>query len=396
MSNILRICVILLFAILVAGCSGSSNGGLDVAGVQNGTENAASYTALNSGETFSEAEIASLAVPFSDPTPDDPITYEMIAGQHYLVGYVYITNDGTYLTVKVVTIDPWVMSETHLYVGDVPPDTGAPGQFPFQASFNPPVTEYTYPPIPLSDYEIAYKGGLYFAIHADVHKPGQEETAWGGDWNGGNPSWDFGWAVKWGGYMWDCLQPIPDLPATAQEFKAFRYGAETYWDVMFTDQDLALPPGEFYIGDDKFYYGWCAENNWIMLEDHYYLARLYSSYDPNLPQNPLLNVTINGNLDFINYMINQRHNPTPGGPFDGIDWTDQDNYIQLQDAMWYFTDGTLLDAGSLGESFAQDAIDHGDNYIPCEGDWYSLVLYPDDLEGDQETRAQMILIEVDP
>ncbi|HES58096.1 MAG TPA: hypothetical protein ENO21_01555 [Firmicutes bacterium] len=322
--------------------------------------------------------------------------YQIIAGQHYLVGYVYIASDGTFLTVEVETIDGWEMSSTHLYVGNVPPDTGAPGQFPFQAEFDPWVTNYTYPPVPLADYNVEYKAGLYFAIHVDVHKQGQEETGWAGDWNNGAPSWDFGWADKWGGYMYDCLPPLPDLPTTPQEFTADRYGMYSYWDIMFTDQNLILPPGEFYIGDYKHYVGWCAENSRWMLELQPYLAWLYSSYDPNMPADPLLPITMNGNLEFVNYMINQRRNPDPGGPFYGVDWTIQDNYIAFQDAVWFFSDGMILGTGSLAEALAEYAMANGDNYIPCEGEWYSLVLYPDTAEENMELRPQMILIEVDP
>ncbi len=72
------------------------------------------------------------------------------------------------------------------------------------------------------------------------------------------------------------------------------------------------------------------------------------------------------------------------------------NYLQLQDAMWYFTDGLALGSGSLAQRLAQYAVDNGDNYIPCEGEFYSLVLYPDTSKEDIEQRAQMILIEVDP
>ena len=257
------------------------------------------------------------------------------------------------------------------------------------------VTIFEIDPIPLAELELGYKDEVFVAIHINIHGEGSQ-TSWAGDWNDGNPQWDYRWDAKWGGYMGVCLPPLPDLPDASQAFDAVRFGTYSYWDTRFQDQSLALPPGDFLIDSDKYYVGWCGDMARVMYEKHLYNATLYSSYDPDLPQNPQIKITVNGNLEFINFMINQRRNPTPGGPFDGVDWTDQANYLEFQDAMWYFTNEFIPDPGSLGEALAQYAIDNGDNYIPCADEWYSLVLYPDTSSNRKEIRAQLVLIEVDP
>lgn len=334
---------------------------------------------------------------FTDPTPDDGITLDIIGGQQYLGGHINIWTDDEYFYMKAWTVGDWTMSAIDLYVGSTPPDSsGSPGQFPYHyGAWDPYITTYEIDPIPLSELEVGFKSEVYVAIHVNIHGP-SDETAWAGDWNDGSPQWDYHWEKKWGGYMGVCLPPVPPLPTDPVAYDGIRFGHYSYWDTRFQDQNLDLPPGEFFIGNDKYYVGWCGDMAKVMYENHIYMAQLYSSYDPDLPVNPLIKITANSNLEFVNFMINQRHHPDPGSPFDGVDWTDSDNYLAFQDAVWYFTNEFIPDPGSLAESLAQYAIDHGDNYIPCEGDWYSLVLYPDTSTDNKNIRAQMVLIEVDP
>jgi hypothetical protein len=290
---------------------------------------------------------AALPPIFTDPTPEDGITLDIIGGQQYLGGYVNFWTDDEFFYLSASTIDDWEMSVIDLYIGSTPPDgQGSPGQFPYHyGPWDPYITSYDITPIPLSELEIEFKSEVYVAVHINIHKGEQQETAWGGDWNDGEPSWDYSWDNKWGGYMGVCLPPCPELPADPQEFDTIRFGTYSYWDTRFMDQDLVLPPGEFLIGDDKYYVGWCGDMAKVMYQNFVYNAQLYSSYDPNLPQDPNINITVNGNLEFVNFMINQRRNPTAGGPFDGVDWTVQANYLEFQDAVWYLTTSSFLTRG---------------------------------------------------
>lgn len=79
-------------------------------------------------------------------TAGAPYEVALWAGQHIYAGTVKVWNDGEYLWVKYHTTGGWVMTQTHLYVGKTDPSnlSAAPGQFPYSAPHEPPVSEYTY------------------------------------------------------------------------------------------------------------------------------------------------------------------------------------------------------------------------------------------------------------
>jgi len=97
---------------------------------------------------------------------------DLIAGQHYDVGDVIVSNDGTNLYIKFQTIFGWSISTTHVHVATnllgIPQKNGnpIPGQFIHKTDHYPPVSEYEYTillPDPLPD-----TGILFIAAHADV------------------------------------------------------------------------------------------------------------------------------------------------------------------------------------------------------------------------------------
>ena len=110
------------------------------------------------------------------------------AGQNIEVGYLTVEVVGDNLVVTYNIDDPWVLGETHLYVGTEPPIKSAPGRFPYGPE--DVVEEGKY----VIDLE-GFTGTIYIAAQAEVQKPivdgegnpildgagnptYQEETAW--------------------------------------------------------------------------------------------------------------------------------------------------------------------------------------------------------------------------
>lgn len=116
---------------------------------------------------------AALAHPCSAPAQ-----YPLYAGQTMLVGYVYVCSDGSSLTVTYDTSSTgWLISETHLAVGDqlndIPQRNGnpPPGQFPYKSYHDPYVTTVSYS-IPKSAIgPIDVGDTVYIAAHAVVWDP---------------------------------------------------------------------------------------------------------------------------------------------------------------------------------------------------------------------------------
>ena len=111
----------------------------------------------------------------------------LFAGQTIDVGEVTVSSDAAFIYVTYTTINGWVLTQTHLFVGECGaiPVTGSgnpqPGQFPYKTTHNK-VTAYTYA-IPVS--RLGADGCGCIAAHAVVMKLNaagqviQTETAWG-------------------------------------------------------------------------------------------------------------------------------------------------------------------------------------------------------------------------
>ena len=134
-------------------------------------------------------------VPASEGNPirtgriDDclPTEVTLIAGQTINSGTVTVTNDADFVYVTYTTTNGWVLTETHLYVGDcafIPvnnPGNPIPGQFPYSSTHNN-LTTYTYQ-IPISQIPPGSCGCI--AAHAVVKQYNSsnqvinQQTAWG-------------------------------------------------------------------------------------------------------------------------------------------------------------------------------------------------------------------------
>jgi hypothetical protein len=110
---------------------------------------------------------------------DNPAQYPLYAGQNILVGVVTVCNDGNSLTVAYDTSSSgWVITETHLAVGDQLRDipqtkTGnpIPGKFPYGGYFNPPVTTVSYTVPKSAIGPIGVGSTVFIAAHAVVWNP---------------------------------------------------------------------------------------------------------------------------------------------------------------------------------------------------------------------------------
>jgi len=118
------------------------------------------------------------------------------------VGDIIVWQDSSNLYVKYMTVDDWMMTETHLAVSDALSDipvtkAGNPkvGKFPYSTDHSPAVTEFTYT-IP---WTWAKDAKLYIAAHCAVKKQTgtdaecnpiyREETGWGDGTDFGGNSW---------------------------------------------------------------------------------------------------------------------------------------------------------------------------------------------------------------
>ena len=125
----------------------------------------------------------------------------LIAGQTIDAGNVTVTNDANFIYVTYNTANGYVLTQTHLYVGEcalIPvnrPGNPIPGQFPYAAAHSN-VTSYTYQ-IPILAIPVGSCGCI--AAHAVVKKynaAGQvidQQTAWG---NGVVINPDGQWGMK--------------------------------------------------------------------------------------------------------------------------------------------------------------------------------------------------------
>lgn len=112
-----------------------------------------------------------------------PTVTTLIAGRTMNAGNVTVTNDANFIYVTYNTANGYVLSQTHLYVGEcglIPvnrPGNPIPGQFPY-ASSHSGITTYTYQ-IPITAIPVGSCGCI--AAHAVVSLAtgGGTQTAWG-------------------------------------------------------------------------------------------------------------------------------------------------------------------------------------------------------------------------
>lgn len=151
----------------------------------------------------------------------------LLAGQSIPTGSVVVENDGQYLYVTYRTDGNWLITETHLAVATRPEDlpqtpkgNAIPGQFAYQTSHDPGVTEVTH-----TIDVTAWPAGtpLYIAAHSVVVSAAGSETAWGD----GQAFPGKNWAMYFPHSVQSC-DPPPQYPGV-----------------------LAFPADLFWVGEDE-------------------------------------------------------------------------------------------------------------------------------------------------
>ncbi len=312
---------------------------------------------------------------YSDSNPD--WEWDLIAGQNMLAGTVKVWNDTDTLFVEYSLFGDWMMDEAHVGVWDVQPGPkdGKPGRFDNKEEFDPAVNYWLFE-ISLDNF--ADKSALFIATHAATTNG---ETIWGGDWNGGDTSYDFEWK-KWGGGFSTNVMPSYELPAFGYTSTAYHWGTESYWDITLNpDSNFPFPGSNDWVG-------WCSDPRSLTPGAEKDVT-LYSCYDPNLPA-----YAQSDNWDLISYMMTMRNEGT--GVYDQ-NWANNTWRQAFQDAVWYFKygPGTKDTTNWRALLFINDAIDNGEEFIPGPGEYFAVILWPG-LNSNGVTKFQMNIIEVDP
>jgi hypothetical protein len=279
--------------------------------------------------------------------------YDLTAGQDYDAGKVeiYYWAQGTnyWLEIKIISEDGWMISESQVHVdeGDDPiPATkkGNPktGKFEYSTPATSTSTQHTYN-IPL-DAALDGCGVLEIAVHVVVYKgtgeDRQEETGWGGseDFGGSN------WALK---LHFPCCKS-PEFPEDVEIYMHFTTSGAGYWQITVMD-DPNNPPS--YDLDDYeniwagSFEGWCVDKYHTMGQGNTWAELMEpTDWDPTIE------------WDKINWIVNHR---------DGY------SDAEVQDAIWYFTDGIAVSGDA--EDLRDDANTYGDGFHPSTGQWYAVV-----------------------
>jgi hypothetical protein len=287
----------------------------------------------------------------------DPDTFDIVAGQHYDAGDILVQNCTSYVLVKIVTEDGWTMSESHVAIANTcaelprnPKGALVPGQFPYSATHDPAVTEYTYY-IPIGDWEPG--DTVAIAVHVVVANGYQQETGWGDTWKG-----CFRYVIK------DCWKDV-SLPTGFIRLRGwYPNGTYSYWRI-----ELGNVPTGFDVWNG-IWSGWCAEPNVYMNQNTWYDVRLWSTLDPTIPPR-----VQNDGWDNVNYLLNHKH---PDATFNDV-----------QAAIWYLLGRAAYPSDAEARWMADQATMYGDGYKPPVGGWIAVICETDE-------RVQLVFIEVDP
>jgi hypothetical protein len=290
------------------------------------------------------------------------------AGQNIDVGCVEVSNDATNLNVKYVIDGGWCMTESHLDVqvnhADIPQTSKGnpiPGRFEYKADHESCVQAYTYT-IPM--LEACCGDGVEIAAHAVVTQYFEEGQA----------------------NLDSLKENLPETAVIYVTHPGTTTGDPSYWDIVIGDGPLAGS-----------YDGNCIDTDNTMSSGQTYTVRVFSSYDENVDWITI--VEYPGNLDLVNYVINQewltRSSSSCGGVY---------NYGEVQRAIWQLIEDTPSTAG-LGtwtetrqcraDEIYNDALANGDGFVPKCGDKIAVVFVP---ENEQVIFAQVIFggVEVSP
>ena len=245
---------------------------------------------------------------------------DIYAGQHTLVGNLIVEENGGNLDVTYqITTPGWCFEVTHLYVGDDPPASSAPGQFPYHHEGLPCVLTDTF--------SVPGDSNSYIAAHAEVNFSTSNAAPL---------------VVPTGDVTFSVSSAFPGSPA--------------YFNPTSTSGALN---GSFN--------GWCVDVDNQIFSGVTYSATLYSTLDGGLPAGL---VDKPQNLDLVNYILNQDY------------ITQGMTYGDVQRAMWELIDDLQSDANlntwtpANVEQILTEAAQFGEGFEPICGQTMAVILDP--------------------
>jgi hypothetical protein len=297
-------------------------------------------------ETFSADEIMLVM-----PDCNNPVSSDLVAGQHTRVGSVQAKRTGNLVTVTYRIEDPvWSIREIHLAVGEIPvTKKGNPmvGRFGINEEYDAPVRTKTF------EVEISHGGPVIpVAAHAVVWKNLALE--------GFNES----------------------LPEEKIDYQVVYPGESSYFST-YVSKD----------GETEMFPGWCIDTDNGIYSNTPYKAELVSTYE--LAGMGL--VEFPENLDKVNWIINQDFVGTAsicGGDF---------TFGDVQRSIWELLEDNQSTSGLADwdpcrvDEILAAALDIGSGFEPACEQEIALALVPFDENGDpvsaQVTITQITIIE---
>jgi hypothetical protein len=171
----------------------------------------------------------------------------------------------------------------------------------------------------------------------------------------------------------DKVVNLPEFPVTLRVYNPYPYN----WPSYFLSEISGIGPegtgdvdGPYNVWDGN-WLGWCVNLSNPIYEDVYYTVYLYSSYDPNMPDE-----CKDPDWPYVNWIINNK-----GGA----------DLVQIQMAIWYFIDGGYSGNDPVILGLIDGALNNpeGINYVPNVGEWVAVICW---IDADH----QISFIEVDP
>ena len=287
---------------------------------------------------------------------EDKEYVDLIAGQSINAGVITVSNYGSILNIVIETTGGWKITESHVDVGlsladieQTKSGSPKPGRFTYS---DPDESSDVYHWYQIDLKEDHATGSMecgdtiYIAVHAVVKKKcgdsWSEQTAWG-DGTKFKKSW-----AMWFTYDHECCKSwptIPDFPINMGF--SHPYGNLGYWKVTVTDTASDGYDISGYTLKAGVYVGWCVDKAHTMSGTTYSITPVDTYTMGN-----------QGMWEKINWIINHKDGYTRD---------------EIQNAIWYFTDGwTSFSGNAWNLVWDADAIDPG--YHPGDGGWVAIYL----------------------
>ncbi len=363
------------------------------------------------GLFFTACEKSNNPMVNNDDGPDillDPsfaATTDIICAQSIDVGDINVwfgwDNGTEYVYVQYVTTGDYYLTEVHVQVGDDTMDlyakarngNPAPGQFNWKAELSEPYPQTYTVEVPWdTDWDEAEV--LYIAAHCvvieivDGEPTGWEETGWGE----GNDFYGRNWAMWFSTPVQKTLNlPSGEIKITTDRPVWIKNPSGALIGGVPSRTKLSNVPAGYDV-TNGYYNSFCLDLHVNIYLNNTYFARLWSSFDPTMPNYAKYNrgTTTPTPYDKINYLINKYYpHPYTGDYASPL-------IRRLNWCFWiYRGDATLNDVHEddrdAVESMLEDADANGVGFYPKKGEWLAVIVDPKPYGS-----IQLLCIEVDP